>query len=359
MERQRPVDLLEDRRAETLSRWLQQHRGVEVISRDRSTEYLRGAREGPPQAQQVLDRWHVLEHLRKAVERLFTRLYASLQALVSLPDQTPLRQKRAASERACSEGVRRRRLERYEQVRAAYEQGGRILGIARQLKMSRQSVRKFIQAARFSEWGKAARTRRAIDPYRPYLSERWRQGRHGTTELWPELQACGFSGSWMRVYRWVQLQEEQEAQTARTLQPAKQPGSPSPALVAPPHLAWLLMRERERLDEDEQQMLAVIRQDQQVNGAYEIVQPFVRMVKAHDAKALETWLTACLTSGISKLVNFAQGVQKEASALHAGLKLPYSNGPVEGKINKLKDIKRSMYGRGGFMLLRQRVLKVG
>jgi transposase len=359
LETHRPVDLLEDRSAETLISWLKQHPGVEVISRDRSTEYLRGATEGAPQAQQVLDRWHVLKNLREAVERLFTRLYASLQSLVTMPNQTPLRQKRTASERARSEGTRLRRLARYEQVRAAYQQGGSILGIARQLKMSRQTVRKFVQASRFPEWGKAARTASALDPYRPYLSERWRQGCHMTTELWQELQARGFSGSWMMVYRWVQLQEEQEAQAAIALQPAQQPGHPSPTLVAPRHLAWLLMRELEHLDEDEQQMLAVIRRDQQVNGAYVLVQQFVRMVKEHDAKALETWLVACMTSGISELVNFAQGLQKEASALHAGLTLPYSTGPVEGKITKLKYIKRSMYGRGSFGLLRQRVLKAG
>jgi len=159
------------------------------------------------------------------------------------------------------------------------------------------------------------------------------------------------------VYRWVQVQEEQEEQAARTLQPATQPGSPSPALVAPRHLAWLLMRERERLDEGEQQTLALIRRDQQVNNVYEVVPQFGRMVKEHAAKPLESWLAACLTSGISELVNFAQGMQKEASALHAGLTLRYSNGPVEGKITKLKYIKRSMYGRGSLTLLRQRVLK--
>lgn len=130
LEPHRPVDLLEDRSAETLISWLQQHPGVEVISRDRSTEYLRGATEGAPQAQQVLDRWHVLKNLREAVERLCPRLYASLQALASLPNQTPLRQKRTASERARSEGPRRRRLARYEQVRASYQQGGSILDIA-------------------------------------------------------------------------------------------------------------------------------------------------------------------------------------------------------------------------------------
>jgi transposase len=113
----------------------------------------------------------------------------------------------------------------------------------------------------------------------------------------------------------------------------------------------------ERLDKQEHQTLALIRQDQQVNRAYELVQKFVRMVKERNAEPLESWFLACLSSGITELEHFAHGLQKEASALQAGLTVPYSNGPTEGKINKLKYIKRSMYGRGGFPLLRQRVLK--
>lgn len=349
-----PVDLLPDRSAETLAEWLRQHPGVEIISRDRSTEYLRGATEGAPQAQHVLDRWHVLKNLREAVERFFNRLAAHLRALAALPKQTPLRQKRTRSERARSEGARLRRLARYEQVTALAQQGGSILGIAKQLHMSRQTVRKFLQASSFPEWSKAARTRSALDPYRPYLAERWKQGCQTTTELWQELQARGFSGRWMMVYRWVHLQEEQ---VAGALQPPPEPVHPSPELTAPRHLAWLLMRELERLDEQEHQTLALIRQDPQVNWAYELVQQFVRMVKERTAEPLENWLLACLSSGITELEHFAHGLQKEVSALQAGLTLPYSNGPTEGKINKLKYIKRSMYGRGGFPLLRQRVLK--
>jgi transposase len=83
----------------------------------------------------------------------------------------------------------------------------------------------------------------------------------------------------------------------------------------------------------------------------------VTLLKERNAQSLSTWLWDCQKSEISDLVAFAQGLEKEGSALHAAFTLPYSNGPVEGKINKLKFIKRSMYGRGGFLLLRQRVLK--
>jgi transposase len=135
------------------------------------------------------------------------------------------------------------------------------------------------------------------------------------------------------------------------------PGNSSSQKMAPRHLAWLFLRDPEQLEKQEKQTLSLIRKAQQVEIAYGLAQHFVTLLKEHNAQPLETWLWHCQMSGISDLVTFAQGLAKEGSALHAAFTLPYSNGPVEGKINKLKYIKRSMYGRGGFPLLRQRVLK--
>ncbi|HEY4385268.1 MAG TPA: transposase [Ktedonobacteraceae bacterium] len=96
------------------------------------------------------------------------------------------------------------------------------------------------------------------------------------------------------------------------------------------------------------------RQEKNVEIVYGLSQQFVAMVKERQDQLVDIWLRDCQMSGITDLVTFAQGLEKEAPALHAALTLPYSNGPVEGKINKLKYIKRSMYGRCGFPLLRQR-----
>ena len=122
-------------------------------------------------------------------------------------------------------------------------------------------------------------------------------------------------------------------------------------------MAWLFLRNPEQLEKQEKQTLSFIRKVQHIEVAYGLAQQFVTLLKERNAQPLGTWLWDCQKSGISDLVTFAQRLEKEGSALHAAFTLPYSNGPVEGKINKLKYIKRSMYGRGGFPLLRQRVLK--
>ncbi len=350
LETHQPVDLLEDRSAETFAQWLRQHPGVEIISRDRSKDYQRGATDGAPQAQQVIDRWHLLKNLREAIERFLSHTQMPEEASADAGLAISPRQKRTSGERLRSEGSRQRRLALYQQVNELYRQGGTILGIARQLHIGHRRVRKFVRSPSFPEWGKPARTKSAIDPYRPYLRERWQQGCVAPSQLWHELQARGFSGSWMMVYRWVQLQGDVKTEALR-------PTTTTNPQMAPRHLAWLFLHHPEHLEKQEQQTLSLLRQEKNVEIVYGLSQQFIAMVKERQAQLLDTWLRDCQMSGITDLVTFAQGLEKEASALHAALTLPYSNGPVEGKINKLKYIKRSMYGRSGFPLLRQKVLK--
>ena len=354
LETHQPVDLLEDRSAETFAEWLRQHPGVEIISRDRSKDYQRGATDGAPQAQQVIDRWHLLKNLREAIERFLSHTPMPEEASEGVGSEILSRQKRTSGERVRSDGSRQRRLALYQQVQELYQQGGTILGIARQLHLGHRRVRKFVRSPTFPEWGKPARTRSAIDPYRAYLQERWQQGCQETGPLWQELKAHGFTGSRMMVYRWIQMQREKP--TSASAQRQNQ-ANQTPQSMAPRHLAWLFLRDPEQLEPQEKQTLSLIRQSPQIEMAYGFVQQFVTLLKERNAQPLSIWLWDCQQSGISDLVTFAQGLEKEGSALDAAFTLPHSNGPVEGKINKLKYIKRSMYGRSGFPLLRQKVLK--
>lgn len=352
LETHQPVDLLKDRSAETLAQWLRHHPGVEIISRDRSKDYQRGATDGAPQAQQVIDRWHLLKNLREAIERFLSHTQMPEEVGEDARLANSPRQKRTSGERVRSEGSRQRRLALYQQVQDLYRQGGTILGIARQLHIGHRRVRKFVRSPSFPEWGKPAYIRSAIDPYHAYLQERWQQGRQETGPLWRELQARGFLGSRMMVYRWIQVQRDQPVPAQRQNQANKTPQN-----MAPRHLAWLFLRDPERLEKQEKQTLSLLRKSQQIEIAYGLVQQFVTLLKERNAQPLDTWLLDCQMSGVSDLATFAQGLEKEGLALHAAFTLEWSNGPVEGKINKLKYIKRSMYGRSGFPLLRQKVLK--
>jgi transposase len=103
LERRRPVDLLPDRTADTLARWLAKHSGIGIIARDRSSEYSRAIQQAAPHVREVADRWHLLHNLRQMLERFFTGHHAHLKQLVGdevarLPpsfEWTPQRRSRA------------------------------------------------------------------------------------------------------------------------------------------------------------------------------------------------------------------------------------------------------------------------
>jgi len=157
LERHHPVDLLPDRTADTFATWLRAHPGVEVIARDRSTEYARGATEGAPDAVQVVGRWHLIRNLRDVLERMLDRLRSRLQQLdavapvsdeVSIYDRLP---RRSSTQRAAQQASRIQRMARYEQVRGLASQGFKILQIAQKLKMSRVTVRRYLASDQFPE----------------------------------------------------------------------------------------------------------------------------------------------------------------------------------------------------------------
>jgi transposase len=116
------------------------------------------------------------------------------------------------------------------------------------------------------------------------------------------------------------------------------------------------VKEPTSLKAQEQQALSFIRQEPAVEVIYLLTQQFLRLLKARQAEQLEAWLKICAECGIPEIEAFSQGVRRDFEAVKAAFQFPYSNGPTEGVINRLKFLKRSMYGRGSFELLRQRML---
>jgi transposase len=378
LEQHHVIDLLPDRTADTLATWLRRHPGVEIISRDRSTEYARGASEGAPEAVQVIDRWHLIKNLREAVERLLDRLHGRLRALPPLPassssaDVTPAlaaAYPRSRAEDAARQGRRDRREALYQQIKTLHAEGRPIRYIAQQLGIARGTARRYVKAEVFPERARSLRKPSLLDPYVPHLAARWQAGCENASQLWRELRDQGFRGTRKRVSQWVQLHRTHPPRTgpkkyrrpmiasgATVAQPSASQVTTSPVPGAR-RLVWLLLKDESKLTDTERAMLQHIRQDADVEVAYGLAQQFLHLVRQRQPTAFEPWLTACLTSGIPDLQTFATGLQREQEAVMAALTLPWSTGQVEGQVNRLKLIKRQGYGRASFDLLRHRVLK--
>lgn len=382
-EEHHPVDLLPERSATALSRWLAEHPGVEIITRDRATEYARGATDGAPQAVQVLDRWHLIGNLQEALARLLDRLRSQLQGLLSTQtdeagassDALPLslyarEQRRGTKDQAAQQQSRARRYTLYAEVKALHRQGHTILQIARQLEISRQTVRRFIASEQFPEQSPKPRRASILDPYVGYLQGRWDAGCRVNKQLYAELVELGYRGSVRPLVQWTMLRRECEAggrrQTGRkearqvevfvAAETAPKGAEGRPKLPGSQSLAWLLLADETAVPECKKTMLEQLKRNSELTTSCTLAQQFLALVRQRRPEDLGAWLEACLASGLRELVTFATGLQREVGNVRAAVELPYSNGVAEGNVTRLKQIRRAMYGRGNFDLLRIRVL---
>lgn len=378
----RPLDLLPERSAAVLSTWLREHPGIEIITRDRATEYARGATDGAPHALQVLDRWHLIGNLQEALVRMVDRLRTQLQRLVTASpgrkaetDELPSFSiydrdlRRGTLDQVRQQQGRARRYARYAEVKLLHNQGFKILQIARKLNISRQTVRTYIASEQFPERGPKPRQSSILDPHVGYLQGRWDQGVRTNKQLYAELVERGFQGSVRPLVQWTMLRREREAEGPRAVRkPSRQvelfvaPDTAPKVAVGKPKLpgsqslAWFLLANEATLEATKQELLQILKQDSELGTAWRLAQQFLVLVRNRRGEAFKPWLEACLQSGIRELVTFAGGLQREEVNVRAAVELPYSNGIAEGNVTRLKQIRRAMYGRGNFDLLRIRVL---
>jgi transposase len=375
LENHRPIDVLPDRSVETVSRWFEQRPSVEIVSRDRSSEYAAGISKGAPQALQVADLWHIGKNLAEGVSTLLARCRAEIrrglqgQARPEHEDVFPIQEEerrpaRSSSVELAHSARHAQKQDRYEQVIELHHQGMKAPDIAHRVGIGERTIYRWLAHGSFPEARRRRRRPSLIDPYERYVISRWQQGCHNGSQLYRELTAKGYKGSPRAMYSYLAILPTPQSLLSKSL-PLPQLEQKS-ALSSPAPLenfsarrsTWLFVRHPDELDEMQQAELALIRQaSPSAETAYCLAQAFMQMIRKHTGQQLDTWLNEVEASHLPELKSFAKGIQQDKAAVLAGLTLPWSNGPVEGHVNRLKLIKRSMYGRAKLPLLRQRVLQ--
>jgi transposase len=230
------------------------------------------------------------------------------------------------------------------------EQGLTIRGVARALGVGRKTVRRWLRAGHAPTWQHADRGRSLLNPFRDYLEARWTAGCHNGTGLWREIRERGFTGQSGVVRPWAARRRRQDPATDRA--PPARPPKAQP--LTPRKAARLLMSDPDKLNADDRRFVtALLELSPPVARAVDLAKAFSTMIKKGLADQLDAWIKAAEEGGFK---GFAGSLRHDLDAVHAALTLPWSTGPVEGQINRLKVIKRTMYGRAGFDLLRRKVL---
>ena len=401
------IDVLAERSSQTSADWMRDHPEIAYVSRDRGKDYAQGASEGAPQATQISDRFHLMKNFVEAIDKEVSRCYKHLRQ-VQLPLPSPDLPAPDEWRQAPDADAERKRLarladkqERYTQVKDLLARGLSPKEIAQQLVMPVRTVYRWQerescpahqpqrtkrtdkqeryaqikelrrlglsqkeiaqrlaigvrtvqrwQGLETSQTNLPRRKRRSIfDPYAASVLSRWQQGERSVSLLWQEIQKQGFAGSLQTMYRFVRALRQESVQL--------------PALgvadrVSAQKAIWLLARPYENLKANERRDLQeVCEVCSELAALHPLAQSFGQIIRKREGHRLQDWIKQVEASSFRDVNRFAAGLQRDKDEVLAAFTLIYSNGQVEGQVNKLKLIKRMGYGRAGFPLLRQRVL---
>jgi len=361
LETHRLIDLLPERSSDSLAAWLKQHPDIELLSRDRAQIYAEGAREGAPQAQHVADRWHLLPNLGEAMQRLTAQHAAHLrqaakQMLAPKPEASfaeesqPVRLPRAEQRRLerCEQ-----RLALYNRIMALRQQGWTVRDIGVETGISKRTAQRFLRAQQFPARARRRPQTQKTDRYEAYLCQRMEAGCRNAAQLYREIKTQGYAGCYTSVSALVSRLRD-----CPTVRSPAVCGRPVPSSGS---VAWWLQghfhpskpeiaREQRAFLEHLYRLAPVLQE------AAQLAQEFARIVRKRQHTDLAAWLEKARQSACHELQLFVQGLRQDLAAVQSAVTLEWSNGQVEGQVNRLKMLKRQMYGRAKFDLLRARVM---
>jgi transposase len=332
--RRRPLALLPDRESTTVAQWLQAHPGVEVLVRDRGEAYAKAAHTGAPMALQVADRFQLLQNLAEVLTDVF---------------------------RAHAAARRAQRIAQSEQVWTYHRQGWTPDAIAEQVGLSRRTVQRYLQSPTFPErQPRYGRGPSLLDPYKATLPAGWNNGCRNGWHLFRTIRSQGFRGQYGIVALYVRRMRQAQGsapghrRSARPLPPVTEaPRRP----LTPRGATRLVLRPPARATApDHQQLVQLTQQAPEQARAVALAQDFASLVRGRQPARLDPWLARAATSALAPFRRFAKGLREDHAAVKAGVTLPWSQGPIEGQINRLKMLKRQMLGRVRLDLLARRFL---
>ncbi len=413
METGKPLDLLPDRTAEAVLPWLVSHQEIEVVSRDRASAYADAVKRALPHATQVADRYHLVQNLREHLQQFLDRKRTCLPEIEDIPlkavssddrgllsaletqtsvmtscashclasaSSTEQPQEQVQPElpnglmgqemelASLTEASRKKKISRdkryarYERVLALHQAGMGQRAIAREMQMSRRIVRRFLTSETFPERasgsGRRPKSKSKLDPYLAYLRERWNAGEHRGSHLFREIKDRGYTGSESLLRHFL-------GEWRTELPPTPRPGPPRKPRLAPKSrkrrlssrsVAFLMILPPSKLTEVQQHQVAQMNLNEDLRAVYLLSQEFVTMLKEGQAEALDSWLKRAKACRVTELGSFVNGIRRDYAAVYAAFCLPWSNGITEGHVNRLKFLKRQMFGRARLDLLRVKVL---
>ncbi|MFD2937418.1 ISL3 family transposase [Spirosoma flavum] len=367
LDQHKPIDLLPDREGKTLEDWLRAHPGIELVTRDRSSVYANAVSAACPNAIQVADRWHLLKNLSETVERFLDTQRASINEVAQIMTQESVNQsiiapivlteaslpllidqQKVSTSSASSPSVipPDKRYAVYQKTKELQRQGHGIRAVTRHLGAARNTIKQYFAQDSFVPRPKPKRSN--LYGYEGYLRKRWLEGETSVTVLFEEIKAQGYNGGYTILTTFL-------ADYPRLIQESALPPAQKGFSYSSRRLSRLLGQDESDWPKTDRPFLdCLLNQNASISQVRQLILRFKAMMKAKLADGLAGW---CVKAGaLSALNGFVRGLRQDYAAVKQAFCSAWSNGQTEGQVNRLKTIKRAMYGKASFELLRLRVL---
>ncbi len=360
-EKEQVVDVLEDRTAETLATWLTKHPEIKIVTRDRSKTYAEGIRQGAPQAIQIADRWHLLKNGSDVVYEVFQQENGVIQKQLKEGSELkkiedPLTELPPESEKPLTVAEQNRK-QRMDEVQKLILLGWTQKAAACHLNIHPKTVNRYLdcpspQTTRSYCHGK-------LDPFKAFILQRWNDGCHNAAQLFREIQPQGFTGNVTLVMDFArQLRQASGIPPKLRNQNGKVVDKEElrklPSLRT---LTWWVFRPVEKRQDKDELILGKLADGQpKLQTTITLARDFAEIFRLQQADSLSSWIDRAKKSECRAWCSFAYGIEQDEAAVRASLTHSWSNGRTEGNVNRLKNLKRMMYGRAKDDLLRKRVL---
>ncbi|MFB9795253.1 ISL3 family transposase [Shinella granuli] len=359
LERQTVVDVLDDRSVESSKAWLQERPSIEIVSRDRCGLYAQAAREGAPQAKQVADRFHLVQNFRAVIkEQMSLCGHANVRPILSEDAIAST----AAQHRRARLAHRQSRQDIFEMLHALRQQGLTYSEIARRTGYERRSVANWLTSNAPRD-----RKRAALNPTSPlyfeaFLAERWKDGNRLGRHLLHDLRNRGYTGSRSNLERLLKVWREAEnvrphasPPEVKVLEPVRDPDTGH--VISSDVVAALCIKPRGLLTVPQARKVDALKQGSEpFRKMRGLAMRFNGLLRSRNPNALDKWIDDAIDTELTAIMRFASVLRRDIDAVKNAIELPWSNGQAEGQINRLKTLKRAMYGRAGPELMRARML---
>jgi transposase len=344
-----PIDLLPSRKQEDVTRWIQNHSTIKLITRDGSGTYRKAIECVERPIMQIMDRFHLLQNLHKymleALQRLLPQRWDKITketevASTSMDDNQP--------ELPKLNPKRQQKWLLIQEIQKKYNEGIPIRMLARKYKLDRRTVSKYINFESFPIQKKKPRPS-MLNPFLEAIYEMVKD--HYTSRLiYEHIKKQGFKGGFDSVRVKVAAIRKELLKDFVKVKPLEKSYDRQSTIP----LYWKL---NQQLPEEERHILNyALMKFPETQEIYAFVQYFRECVNNYDSLSIQKLISSTKKNTVPEIKRFLNYLKKELQAILLSIHYKYSNGVIEGQINRLKTIKRMLYGRASFTLLRNRVL---